>query len=206
MWRSCHHFIPALVVVLCAAALTQGCSGIPKLHSQFGAVAGHNYGDEAPGGSNQGQFVAELGYVAGESETNPDKWDFGATSYLMLADPMRPGIKAVARRRFNKDLDLDFSAGPMITYDSSGLFNGFIGGVALNWHFVTLRSEFMSWPVEPWEQGLSDENQVNYTVHHPGGHEMMWWNGVSLSGTASWVTAGALLAVIIWAGANGAFE
>ena len=116
------------VIALLACLLTQGCSTVGKLHTQAGLVTGKNYGDESEHGVDETRLVAELGYVtAGPRDATP-KWGFGGTSYLLMAEELRPGMKAIARRRFNQDISVDFSAGPMITYDSSGLFNGFTHG------------------------------------------------------------------------------
>jgi hypothetical protein len=191
-----------LLVVLCAAALTQGCS---TLHTQAGVVFGHNYSAESERKLGDTQAIAELGYVTGESKTDQPKWGYGATSYLMLSDPMRPGVKAIVRRRLNPDVDLDLSAGPMITYDSSGLYNGFIGGVALNVRFLTFRSEYMSWPVEPWDE-YNYNSVPQSVVHHSSGHEQIWYNGLSMNGVASWVTAAVAVGIILVAGMSGAFE
>ena len=115
-------------------------------------------------------------------------------------------MKAIARRRFAEDVSLDFSAGPMITYDSSGLFNGFTGGLALNLKFITFRSEYVSWPIEPWDEYYYPVGQPAVITHHPSGHEQIWFNGVSMNGTASWVTAAIVTGLIFIAGTQGAFE
>ena len=198
--------ITVTLLALFASLLTQGCGAIGKLHTQAGFVVGKNYGDESLRGFSETQGVAELGYVTGESKSDFPRWDFGGTSYLALTDPMRPGGKAIARRRFNPKLDLDISAGPMITYESSGPFNGFIGGVALNVSFVTLRSEYMSWPTEPWDEYTYENGVIASVISHPSGHEQIWFNGLSFNGTASWVTAAIVTAVFIAAAAGGAFE
>jgi len=193
------------VIALFACLLLQGCGAIGKLHTQFGVEAGKNFGDE-PRDVETAAAVAELGYVTGSSMTDPPRWGFGGTAYLALVDPMRPGIKAIARRYFDHNTSLDLSAGPMITYDSSGLFNGFIGGVAFNYHFVTLRSEYMTWPFEAWDGNYSDAALNNYAVHHPGGHEAMWYNGVSFNGASSWLAFAVAAGLVIAAAASGAFE
>lgn len=191
---------------LFALVLLEGCGAIGKLHTQFGFEVGKNYGDESIKGSETAVAVAELGYVAGESNTEFPRWDFGGTSYLTLTDPMRPGLKAIARRRFSPRLELDLSAGPMITYESSGPFNGFIGGVALNYRFVTLRSEYMAWPTEPWDEYKYENGVIASIIPHPSGHEHVWYNGVSMNGTAGWATAAIATLILIAAAANGAFE
>jgi len=94
----------------------------------------------------------------------------------------------------------------MITYESSGPFNGFIGGVALNISFVTLRSEYMSWPTEPWDEYKYENGVIASVIPHPSGHEQVWFNGVSFNGTASWVTAAIVTAAFIALAASGAFE
>jgi len=190
-------------LALCAAALlTQGCSAVGKLHTQFGLEGGHNFGDE-PQDVETAIGVGELGYVTGASMGEPPRWGFGGAAYLAIADPLRPGMKAIARRYFDRNLSVDFSAGPMITYDSSSLFNGFIGGVAVNYHFVTLRSEYMTWPFEAWDGMYSDSAGNNYTVHHDGGHEGVWYNGVSFNGTSSWVTLALVVGLLVAYGASG---
>ncbi len=186
-----------LLVVLCAAAVTQGCSSIGKLHTQAGVMVGHNFGEEGQRDFGDTQAVAELGYVTGESRRDYPSWDFGGAGYLIFSDPMRPGIKAIARRRFNHDIDLDISAGPMITYDSSSSFSGFIGGVALNVKFLTLRSEYMTWPVEAWDETRYADGIPIEVIHHAGGHEKIWFNGVSMNGNAGWAVIGAATALII---------
>jgi hypothetical protein len=191
--------------VLLVSPITQGCSTVGKLHTQFGLEAGANHGVDWYHYSST-RAVAELGYVSGGLKTDTPPWAFGGTAYLSIAEDLRPGVKAIARRHFNRDTSLDLSAGPMITYDSSSLFNGFIGGVALNFHFITLRSEYLTWPVEPWEQLYSDSNGQVVTVENPGGHEKVWFNGVSFNGTGSWVAAAVAVGVIIVAGAGGAFD
>lgn len=195
-----------LLVVLSAVAITQGCSGIGKLHTQAGVIVGQNYGEKSERDFGETQAVAELGYVTGESRTDYPSWDFGGTGYLIVSDPMRPGLKAIARRRFNRDIDLDISAGPMITYDSSGLFNGFVGGVALNVKFLTLRSEYMTWPVEAWDYVRYSGGVPYETIHHPGGHEQVWFNGISMNGNASWVVVGVVTVLFIIAGFNGSLD
>jgi hypothetical protein len=193
------------VALLAATAFAQGCSSVGKLHTQFGFEGGHNFGDESQDVETTAA-VAELGYVTGQSMTEPPRWGFGGAAYLAVVDPLRPGVKAIARRYFDHDTSLDISAGPMITYDSSGLFNGFIGGVAFNYHFVTLRSEYMTWPFEAWDGMYSDSAGNNYTVHHAGGHEAMWYNGASFNGRSSWVALAVSAGIVIAAGMSGAFE
>jgi hypothetical protein len=193
-------------LALCAAAmLTQGCSAVGKLHSQFGFEGGHNFGDE-PQNVENAIGVAELGYVTGVGMAEPPRWGFGGAAYLAIVDPLRPGMKAIARRYFDRHLSVDFSAGPMITYDSSGLFNGFIGGVTVNYHFVTLRSEYMMWPFEAWDGMYSDSAGNIYTVHHDGGHEGVWYNGVTFNGTSSWVAFAVAAGLLIAYGAANGFE
>lgn len=197
---------PTLILVTAVAAfVTQGCSTLGKLHQEAGIDVGHNFGGEPLRKNGATQLVGELGYVAGESGTDYPRWDFGGTGYLMLSDPMRPGIKAIARRRFSRDVALDFSAGPMITYDSSAWFNGFIGGVALNYKFLTLRSGYMAWPFEPWDDVHSAGDPYS-SYHHPGGHEHVWYNGLTINGNASWIVVGVVTGLIIIAAAGGAFE
>ena len=171
------------------ALLLSGCADvIHPLHIQSGLEAGHNFSAEDHNTTTT-RAIAELGYVTGKNAKEFPAWDFGGTGYLAMSEDFRPGIKAIARRRFNPDTSLDLSAGPMITYDSSGLFNGFIGGVSMNWKFLTLRSEFMTWPVPAWDQGLSTPDLVNYTVHHPAGHEQVWYNGVAFNGETGLLAA-----------------
>lgn len=197
---------PVTVIALVACLLTQGCGAVGQLHTQFGAVHGTSFGDESPG-FNALQAVAELGYVTGGPRAATPTWGFGGTGYLLFEDPLRPGMKAIARRRFNKDMSLDFSAGPMITYDSSGLFNGFTAGVALNLKFITFRSEYVSWPLEPWDEYHYEVDPASPPIeHHPSGHEQVWFNGVSMNGTASWVTVAIATGLIIIAATQGAFE
>ena len=183
----------------------QGCSTVGKLHTQFGLEGGTNRGVTSPHFSRT-RAVAELGYVPGGFRSDTPPWAFGGTGYLAIGEELRPGIKAIARRHFDRNTSLDLSAGPMITYDSSGLFNGFVGGVALNFHFVTIRSEYTTWPVKPWEQLYSDSNGQVVTVEHASGHEKVWYNGVSFNGTGSWVAVAVASVVIIIAGAGGAFD
>lgn len=183
-----------------AALLFSGCADVIRpLHIQSGLEAGHNFGAEDHN-TTATRAIVELGYVPGRNRSAFPAWDFGGTGYLAMSEDFRPGIKAIARRRFNPDLSLDLSAGPMITYDSSGLFNGFIGGVSLNMKVVTFRSEFMTWPVPAWDQGLSTPDLVNYTVHHPAGHEQVWYNGVAFNGETGLLVAAlgfvAMLAIV----------
>ena len=189
-----------------AGVLASGCSTLGKLHTQAGVVVGKNFGDE-PFDFQDTQAVAELGYVPGGLHSSAPRWSFGGTAYALLDDPIRPGIKVMARRRINRTLSLDISAGPMITYDSSGLFNGFTGGVTLTASFLTLRSEFVSWPFEGWEELHHDSGGMpTYLEHHPGGHEQVWYNGVAVNGAASWWAAAIAATLILIAGANGAFD
>lgn len=169
-------------------------------------MVGHNFGDESEKGFSETEGVAELGYVTGGFKSDAARWSFGGTGYLNVGDPLRPGIKAIARRRFNRSTSLDLSAGPMITYDSSGLFNGFAAGVALNVSFLTLRSEYVSWPTEPWDEYHYSDGAITSMEHHGSGHEHAWFNGVSMNGTASWVVVGIVTGLFIIAGANGAFD
>lgn len=195
----------ATVALLAAGSFAQGCSSVGKLHTQFGLEGGHNFGDESQSVESTAG-VAELGYVTGASMAEPPRWGFGGAAYLAVVDPLRPGMKAIARRYFDHNTSLDISAGPMITYDSSGLFNGFIGGVAFNYHFVTVRSEYMTWPFEAWTGYYSDSAGNNYTVHHAGGHEAMWYNGVSFNGASSWVAFAVAAGIVFIAGMGGSFE
>ncbi len=195
------------VMALLACLFTQGCGAVGQLHTQFGLVHGNNFGDEPLQGFSAVQGVAELGYVTGGPRAATPRWGFGGTGYLLIDDPLVPGMKAIARRRFSKDMSLDFSAGPMITYNSSGTFNGFTGGVALNLKFITLRSEYVSWPVEPWnEYAYPEGHPEGVATYHPSGHEQVWFNGVTMNGTASWVSVAIATGLIIIAGVNGAFE
>lgn len=178
--------VMAIILWITVGPLT-GCGAVGKLHTQAGLVVGQNYGDESREFTDT-RAVAELGYVTGQSKREPSTWDYGGTGYLALSEDFRPGLKLIVRRRFNSATSLDVSAGPMITYDSSGLFNGFIGGIAFNASFLTIRSEFMTWPFEAWESMYSDNDGV-HVVQHPAGHEAVWYNGVSFNGTAGWVAA-----------------
>jgi hypothetical protein len=193
-------------MMLVACPLAQGCGAVGQLHTQAGVLVGNNFGDEGYHDFGETQAIAELGYVTGGPRGATPRWGFGGTGYLLLSDPMRPGLKAIARRRFNQDVSLDFSAGPMITYNSSGTFNGFTGGVALNVKFLTLRSEYVTWPFEAWDDYIYVEGQPPAIIHYPSGHEQVWFNGVSMNGTASWVVVAVATSLIIIAGANGAFE
>jgi hypothetical protein len=194
------------VIALFSSLLTQGCGAIGKLHTQAGLVIGSNHGDEPKMDFSEGQLVAELGYVTGGPRAATPQWGFGGTSYLLMAEELWPGMKAIARRRFNSNVSLDLSAGSMITYNSSGLFNGFTGGLALNIHFVTLRSEYVTWPIEPWDEYNYQGSQPLPVVHHPSGHQKVWFNGVSMNGTASWVTVAIVTGIFIALGMSGAFE
>lgn len=197
----------ATVIALLACLFTPGCGAVGQLHTQFGLVHGNNFGDDPLQGFSATVGVAELGYVTGGPRAATPRWGFGGTAYLLLDDPMKPGMKAIARRRFNPDTSLDFSAGPMITYDSSGLLNGFTGGVALNFKFLTFRSEYVTWPVEPWnEYSYPPGHPEGVATYHASGHEKVWFNGVSMNGTASWVTVAIATGLVIIAGVNGAFD
>lgn len=94
----------------------------------------------------------------------------------------------------------------MITYDSSGLFNGFVGGVALNVKFLTLRSEYMTWPVEAWDDTHYSGGIPYEVVHHPGGHEQIWFNGVTMNGNASRVVVAIATALFIIAASGGSLD
>jgi len=194
------------LLALFACLLLQGCGATGALHSQFGVAVGNNFGDE-PRDFSETQAVAELGYVQGGLKADTPRWSFGGTSYLMITEDLRPGIKAIARRRLAHNVSLDISAGPMITYDSSGLFNGFTGGVALNVSFLTLRSEFVSWPFEAWDQYHYSNDGLSSTVErHPGGHEQVWFNGVAFNGAARGGVFAVVTVPVLIAGSNGAFE
>ena len=166
---------------------------------------GTNFGED-PQQYSSTRGVAELGYVPGGLKTDTPQWSFGGTSYLMLTDPLRPGIKAIARRRYSRSASLDISAGPMITYDSTGLFNGFTGGIAFNYGFITLRSEYVTWPFDAWDESHYSNGVQTSVEHHPSGHEAVWFNGAAFNGAASWWAFAAVTALVIVAGASGAFE
>jgi len=195
------------LVALCVCVLLQGCGTAGKLHSQFGFAAGHNFGEEPQQQSEEGTGVAELGYVPGGLKADTPRWSFGGTAYTLIGDNMKPGIKAIARRRLAHNVSVDISAGPMITYDSSFLFNGFTGGVALNLSFVSLRSEYVSWPFDAWDEYHYSQDGLSSTVeHHPGGHQQVWFNGLAFNGAASWWAFAIVAGAFIYAGANGAFD
>lgn len=189
-----------------ACLVIQGCGVARPLHTQFGVAVGKNFGGD-PGDFSETQAVAELGYVPGGLKADTTNWCFGGTSYLMIAEDFRPGIKAIARRHFNSQVSLDISAGPMITYNSSGLFDGFTAGVALNVSFLSLRSEFVSWPFEAWDHYFyTPGNPEPDITHHPSGHEQVWFNGVAFNGDASWLALAVITGLVIIAGANGGFD
>jgi hypothetical protein len=199
-------FVTASILFGCL--LLQGCApgAVGKLHTQFGLVAGHNFGDQGQQYSST-RGVAELGFVPGGLKTDTPRWSFGGTAYTLIEDNLKPGIKAMARRRVNRNVSLDFSAGPMITYDSSGLFNGFTAGVALNVSFVSLRSEYVSWPFDPWDEyHYPDGHPEGVAEHHASGHEQVWFNGLAFNGAASWWALAVVTGLIIIAGSQGGFE
>jgi hypothetical protein len=196
------------VAILFVCLLLQGCApgAVGKLHTQFGLVTGHNFGEQ-PQQYSSTRGVAELGFVPGGLKTDTPRWSFGGTAYTLIEDNLKPGIKAMARRRVNRNVSLDFSAGPMITYDSSGPFNGFTAGVALNVSFVSLRSEYVSWPFDPWDEYHYPEGHPEGVAeHHASGHEQVWFNGLAFNGGRELVGAGGGHRLIIIAGSQGGFE
>jgi hypothetical protein len=167
------------------------------LHVEAGAEGGPNLGDDSDEYSSW-IGVIELGYVAGElTRPVPRGWGYGGTMFVALGESAaRVGLKARARYRFNPDLSLDFGAGPMLDTPDDGFLAGFVGGVGLRaWSSLSVRSEIVTYHVKPWSER---ETHVN----HPGGTEVVWYNGAAVLGTPAWITMGvAFVAIIVYAGA-----
>lgn len=54
-------------------------------------------------------------------------------------------------------------------------------------------------------QGCSSIGKLHTheVIHDPGGHEQIWFNGVSMNGNASWVVVGVVTMLILIAGFTG---
>jgi hypothetical protein len=169
------------------------------VYVESGVEHGANHGAESEFFSKN-FLVIDMGYVTGERkyEEHPP-WGFGGTLMIAASDQaFRIGLKARARYRWKPYLSFDATAGPMLTSWNDGFINGFVGGVNVNaGSFFTIRSEYMTYQVDPWREAHYNFPGGYVYTQHPGGYEKVWYNGVAFRGTLGWVTAGVGSAAMI---------
>lgn len=149
------------------------------VYIESGVQAGKNYGDYSLTFSPY-LFTAELGYLSGERrKAVKPPTGYGATMYFAgSSHDFRGGIKARVRYRFNNSISVDAAGGPLLGNNS-----GFVSSVGVNLgSAVTFKSEWMSAEFEPWTEVVYPTR-----IHHPGGTEQIWYNGIMLRNGLGWM-------------------
>lgn len=157
---------------------------VSLVYLEMGFVTGKNFGVESPDYSkNRATF--DVGYMGGDHNPyNRPRWDGGVTLYLAASErDTRVGLKGHANYRLNRSIQFDLAAGPLFNWWDGNTFNGFVGGVGVDLSpWFSLKSEYTTWKVEPWQDGD--------LVEHSGGYEQVWYNGAAIRGGPAWFTAG----------------